>query len=161
MQDDSILWEKKRFADGRRHHHKNRICRTAAVHGFWPVRSPGRKILLRTGAEKQADLKRSGAGSPTCRSSSAIVLSQKRRAPSGHPPQGRCPGLSLALVSTSSASLTLGTFPSRGRLEECTIQGLPLEGKLSAARLTDEVSNKIMRCCISWNDERTCTKTML
>lgn len=43
-------------------------------------------------------------------------------------------------MSTSSASLTLGTFPSRGRLEERPGQGLPLEGKLSAARLTDEVS---------------------
>jgi len=38
-------------------------------------------------------------------------------------------------------SLRSAAFPSRGRLAECAGLWLPLEGKLSAARLTDEVVN--------------------
>ena len=60
----------------------------------------------------------------------------------------------FALSSTSSASLPFGTFPSRGRLEERTNQRLPLEGKLSAARLTDEVSKTMLRWYAFWNEEK-------
>jgi len=49
-------------------------------------------------------------------------------------------------------SLRSATFPSRGRLEKRTSQGLPLEGKLSAARLTDEVAGGLPCCFASHND---------
>ena len=39
------------------------------------------------------------------------------------------------------------SLPLRERLEERANQGLPLEGKLSAARLTDEVANTRL-CCV-------------
>ena len=45
-------------------------------------------------------------------------------------------------------SFCSAAFPSRGRLEERANQRLPLEGKLSAARLTDEVAGG-SPCCFA------------
>jgi len=41
-----------------------------------------------------------------------------------------------------------------GRLEECASQGLSLEGKLSAVRLTDEVSDNRLCRSASCNDKK-------
>jgi hypothetical protein len=59
------------------------------------------------------------------------------------------------------ASLRSATFPSRGRLEERSNQRLPLEGRLSAARLTDEVVNKRPRCVFLGMRKRNRAETAL
>ena len=56
----------------------------------------------------------------------------------------------ICLLSSTPhpTSLRSATFPSGGRLEERANQRLPLEGKLSAARLTDEVAGGLP-CCFA------------
>ena len=57
-------------------------------------------------------------------------------------------------------SLRSATFPSRERLEERASQGLPLEGKLSATRLTDEVAGKRLRCKVLGMRKRNRAETL-
>ena len=58
------------------------------------------------------------------------------------------PMICLLSSTPHPTSLRSATFPSRGRLEERANQRLPLEGKLSAARLTDEVAGGLP-CCFA------------
>ena len=53
--DDKALWEKQRFADGRRNNNKDGLCGYGAVLRVWAVRTSGRKSRLRKAAAEEAD----------------------------------------------------------------------------------------------------------
>ena len=112
-------------------------------------------LPLAGGAGKQIEVftsVRTGRCKPPVRLDDMIRIpaleQQKKKTPQAALRKEGAPMICLLSSTPHPTSLRSATFPSRGRLEERANQRLPLEGKLSAARLTDEVAGGLP-CCFA------------